>query len=72
MTDTIRNRNTGNGREDCQVVYQPCPYCGGTGKVANTVDDLEFEFDCTCAGGNEEAICWLLGLEWPTIWQRPR
>jgi hypothetical protein len=40
---------------------RPCPCCGGTGKVAGVVDDIEFEFACTCSGGNEEALRWLLG-----------
>jgi hypothetical protein len=39
-----------------------CPYCGGTGKVAGVVDDIEFEFVCCCSGGSEEAVRWLLGV----------
>jgi hypothetical protein len=39
-----------------------CPYCGGTGEVTGTVDDVEFKFQCVCAGGSEESVRWLLGL----------
>lgn len=39
-----------------------CPYCGGTGEVYGTVDDVEFRFKCVCDGGSEEAVKWLLGL----------
>lgn len=40
-----------------------CPYCAGAGKVAGVVDDVEFVFACTCTGGGEEPVRWLLGLD---------
>jgi hypothetical protein len=40
-----------------------CPYCGGSGEVSGTVDDIEFKFQCVCSGGSEEAVKWLLGLD---------
>jgi hypothetical protein len=39
-----------------------CPYCGGAGEVSGTVGDVEFKFQCVCAGGSEESVRWLLGL----------
>jgi hypothetical protein len=41
---------------------QPCPYCGGAGEVRGVVDDVEFIFKCSCSGGSEESVRWLLGL----------
>jgi hypothetical protein len=38
-----------------------CPFCGGEGVVCANADDVDFEFDCVCAGGSEEAVRWLLG-----------
>lgn len=46
-----------------QMTNDPyCPYCGGTGEVKGTVDDVEFTFSCSCSGGSEESVRWLLGL----------
>jgi hypothetical protein len=39
-----------------------CPYCRGSGEVEGTVDDVAFTFQCSCSGGSEEAVRWLLGL----------
>ena len=39
-----------------------CPYCSGNGEVHGTVGDVEFNFQCVCAGGSEESVRWLLGL----------
>jgi hypothetical protein len=30
--------------------------------VCSNADDVVFEFDCACVGGNEEAARWLLGM----------
>ncbi len=42
----------------------PCRCCGGTGEVSGVVDDIEFTFQCPCAGGLAEPVRWLLGEEW--------
>lgn len=39
-----------------------CPYCGGTGEVKGVVEDVEFIYQCSCSGGREESVRWLLGL----------
>jgi hypothetical protein len=41
---------------------QDCPYCGGKGSVYGVVGDVEFIFQCSCVGGSEEAVRWLLDL----------
>jgi hypothetical protein len=33
--------------------------------VSGIVDDLQFDFQCPCSGGSEEAVRWLLGLDVP-------
>jgi hypothetical protein len=43
----------------------PCPYCGGTAEIRGANDDVEFLVACTCAGGSEETVRWLLGLNEP-------
>lgn len=37
-----------------------CPYCLGAREVHGVVDDVEFIFDCICAGGNEKSVLWLI------------
>jgi hypothetical protein len=59
-----RKDSKGRSKKGPQPPGRRCPRCGGTGKVAGVVDDVEFEFTCTCSGGNEEAIRWLLGTEY--------
>jgi hypothetical protein len=39
-----------------------CRYCRGRGEVNGVIDDIEFTFQCPCAGGCDEAVRWLLGL----------
>jgi hypothetical protein len=39
-----------------------CSYCVGKGEVKAIVDDIEFSFSCSCSGGSEEVVRWLLGL----------
>jgi hypothetical protein len=41
---------------------QVCPFCGGAGEVKGVIDDVEFIFKCSCSGGSEESVQWLLGL----------
>jgi hypothetical protein len=46
-----------------QMTSDPrCPYCGGTGEVKGVIDDVEFIYQCSCSGGREESVRWLLGL----------
>lgn len=40
-----------------------CPYCDGKGEVSGVVDDVEFIFECSCAGGNEESVRWLMDID---------
>jgi hypothetical protein len=42
-----------------------CTYCGGAGLVSGNADDVDLVIECVCAGGIEEAVWWLLGLEGP-------
>lgn len=57
----IENRTTREGMR--QMPNDPnCSYCVGKGEIKGTVDDVEFAFPCSCSGGSEEAVRWLLGL----------
>jgi hypothetical protein len=48
-------------KEEARQVKSTCLHCAGKGVVLGMVDDLEFEFECPCSGGNEKAVRWLLG-----------
>jgi len=55
----IGNRTAREGMR--QMPNDPCcSYCVGKGEIKGTVDDVEFTFICSCAGGSEESVGWLL------------
>jgi len=40
-----------------------CPYCNGSGEVSGVLDDVELRIVCSCSGGCEGTVRWLLCLD---------